>query len=172
MTSRPGSWQLRALFEPRRGLLPCPERVDSRLGSRRVWRVTIAAERVLRGVLRAEIKVAARIVDRDAATLTTSEAVLALRAFGARCSQAAPSIEAQLSIPEPELQHVVAELCERYGAGLHKKPRQRLLTITAPRAFVDAALQPVIQGVLDVLIAARHEQARRLVAELRGSAPE
>jgi hypothetical protein len=132
----------------------------------------MAPESVLRGVLRPEIEVAARIVNRDPATLTASEAVLALRAFWARCSQAAPSAEAQLSIPEPELQHVVAELCQRHGAGLHKKPRQRLLTITAPRAFVDTGLQPVIQGGLDVVIAARHEQARQLIGELRASAPE
>lgn len=127
---------------------------------------------VLRGVLRAEIEVAARIVGRDAASLTTAEAVLALRAFGARCAQAAPLVEAQLSVPEPELQHVIAELCERYGAGLHTKPRQRVLTVTAPRAFIDVALQPVIQGVLDAVIAARHEQARQLVSGLRASAPE
>lgn len=127
---------------------------------------------LLRGVLRAEIEVAARIINRDAVSLTTSEAVRALRAYGLRCSQSAPLIEAQISIPEPELQHILGELCERYGAGLHKKPRQRLLTITAPRAFTDNALQPVLQGMLDVRIASRHEQARRLIAALRASAPE
>ena len=122
-------------------------------------------------MLRAEIEVAARIVNVDAATLTTLDAVRVLRAFGDRCSQAAPLIEARISIPEPELQHIVAELCERYGAGIEKKPRERALTITAPRAFIDMALQPVLQGMLDVVIASRHEQARRLVAELRASAP-
>jgi hypothetical protein len=127
---------------------------------------------VLRGVLRAEIEVAARIASRDAATLTTTEAVRALRDFGLRCSQSEPLIEAQISIPEPELQHILAVLCERYGAGIEKKPRQRVLTITAPRAFIDRAIQPVLQGMLDVVIASRHEQARRLVAELRASAPE
>jgi hypothetical protein len=127
---------------------------------------------VLRGVLQAEIEVAARITNREAASLATLEAVRALRAFGLRCSQSAPLVEAQISIPEPELQHVLAELCERYGAGLHKKPRQRLLTVTAPREFIDSVLQPVLQGALDVVIASRHAQARRLVAELRASAPE
>lgn len=130
-----------------------------------------AHEDVLRGMLRAEIEVAARIVNVDAATLTTLDAVRALRAFGDRCSQAAPLIEARISIPEPELQHIVAELCERYGAGIEKKPRERALTITAPRAFIDMALQPVLQGMLDVVIESRHEQSRRLVAELRASAP-
>jgi len=169
VTSRAGSWQVRAL--ELRVHLPAGGRLDERRGPRQHARVT-TPEDVLRGVLRAEIEVAARIVNRDAATLTTFEAVRALRAFGVQCSRAAPLIEAQISIPEPELQHILAELCERYGAGLHKKPRQRLLTITAPRAFIDLALQPVLQGMLDVVIASRHEQARRLVAELRASAPE
>jgi len=131
----------------------------------------VLSDDVLRKVLQAEIEVAARITKRDAASLTTSEAVRALRAFGLKCSQSAPLVQAQISIPEPELQHILSELCERYGAGLEKKPRQRLLTITAPRAFIDDALQPVLQGMLDVVIASRHEQARRLIAELRASAP-
>ncbi|MBK8015139.1 MAG: hypothetical protein IPK13_27815 [Deltaproteobacteria bacterium] len=66
----------------------------------------------------------------------------------------------------------MAELCERYGAGLHRKPRQRLLTITATPAFVDGALHPVIQVMLDVVMDARHEEARRLMAELRASMPD
>ncbi|MBK8011654.1 MAG: hypothetical protein IPK13_09895 [Deltaproteobacteria bacterium] len=127
---------------------------------------------ILSKILQAEIEVAARISSREAAGLTTPEAVRTLRAFGLRCSRSAPLIEAQISIPEPELQHVVAELCERYGAGLHRKPRQRLLTITATHAFVDDALHPVIQAMLDVVIAARHEEARRLIAELRASMPD
>lgn len=131
----------------------------------------IATEHVLIEVLRAEIEVAAHIIGCDARSLTTSDAVLALRAFGLRCSERGPLVEMQLSMPEVELQHVVAELCERYGAGLHKKPRQRVLTITAPREFIDVVLQPVIQGVLDVVIGARHEASRQLIAGLRGSAP-
>ena len=126
---------------------------------------------LLRSVLQAELEVAARIAKRDVATLTTVEAVRVLSDFGLRYSRLAPLVEAQISIPEPELQHILAELCARYGAGLEKKPRQRLLTITAPRAFIDEALQPVLQGMLDVVIAARHEQARRLLAGLRASAP-
>ena len=125
---------------------------------------------LLRRVLQAELEVAARITKRDVATLTTLEAVRVLREFGVRCGQAGPLVEARISIPEPELQHVLSELCERYGAGLHKPPRQRLLTITAPRRFIDDALQPVLQGMLDVVIAARHEQARQLLAGLRASA--
>ena len=127
---------------------------------------------ILRGALLAEIAVAARITDRDAATLTTPDAVRALRAFGLRCRETDPLAEAQISLPEPEFQHVLAELCERYGARLHKKPRQRLLTITAPRAFIDNALHPVLQDMLDVVIAARHKQARQFVSDLRASAPE
>ncbi|MBK8011693.1 MAG: hypothetical protein IPK13_10095 [Deltaproteobacteria bacterium] len=46
------------------------------------------------------------------------------------------------------------------------------LTITATHAFVDDALHPVIQAMLDVVIAARHEEARRLIAELRASMPD
>jgi len=126
---------------------------------------------VLPAMLCAEVAVAARLSQRDAAALTTSDAVRIIRAFGEHCSKASPLVEAQISIPEPELQHFLSELCERYGAGLHKKPRQRALTITAPRAFIDAALQPVLQGMLDVVIASRHDQARRLIAELRASAP-
>ena len=127
---------------------------------------------VLRRALEAEIQIAARITNTDPATLSTAEAVRALRAFGQRCSQAAPMVEAQISIPEPELQHILAVLCERYGAGLEKKPRQRVLTITAPRVFIDTALQPVLQGMLDVVIAWRHEQARELLRKLSASAPD
>ncbi len=52
------------------------------------------------------------------------------------CRLAAPLVEARISIPEPELPHIMAEVCERHGAGHDKKPRQRLLTITAPRLFI------------------------------------
>lgn len=145
-------------------------RQPARLGQRSG--VMGTSDEVLRGVLQAEIEVAACITQRDVAGLSTADAVDALREFGRRCSKGAPLVEAQISIPEPELQHIVATLCERYGAGLHKKPRQRLLTITAPREFIDRALQPIVQGMLDVVIASRHEQVRRLIAELRGSAPE
>ena len=176
--SSPASWQLRAFAASGRCLPGRPHRRARPLAtSIDDWRVprqprlVATPDDVLSGVLRAEIEVAARIMNRDAASLTTPEAVRALREYGLRCSQSTPLVEAQISIPEPELQHILSELCERYGAGLHKKPRQRLLTITAPRAFIDNALQPVLQGMLDVVIASRHEQTRRLIAELRASAP-
>ena len=37
-------------------------------------------------------------------------------------------------------------------AGLHKKPRQRRLSITASRAFVDDSRHPAIQAMLDVVL--------------------
>lgn len=127
---------------------------------------------VLRGVLQAEIEIAARLISREPATLTTADAVQAIREFGLRSSQRAPLIEVQMSIPEPDLQHILAEFCERYGAGIERKNRQRLPTVTAPRAFIDAVLNPLVQAMLDLVIAARDEQVRSLVDGLRASAPD
>ena len=134
--------------------------------------VSLVPDDVLRRLTHAEIAVAARVAQRDPATMTTAEAVAILRAFGLDASQRAPLVETEVSIPESMLQAVLALLCERYGAGLHKKPRQRVLTVTAPRAFVDDALSPLLGAMLDIVTEWQHAQMRALLQALEATAPK
>ena len=49
----------------------------------------------------------------------------ALRAYLASCQQRSPTIEAQISLPDPALQTAFEALCARYGIPVYQKARQR-----------------------------------------------
>ena len=103
-----------------------------------------ALPELLELLLRAEIEIAAQLTGRDATGMSTADAVRALDDFGRAATQREPLLETDFTLDDPMLQGILATLCARYGAGVHRKPRRRALTVSAPRMFVQSALHPLI----------------------------
>lgn len=122
-------------------------------------------------LLRAEIEIAAQVTGRDAARMTTADAVRALDDLGRTATQREPLVETDFALDEPMLQGILATLCARYGAGVHRKPRRRAITVTAPRTFIERALQPLVLRMGDHVEAWQHARIRALMTMVEESAP-